>query len=274
MKAAQNRTRSGSRAESSIASIQAFSDSWDEEDDAEADYYDENDNIQNNSDDDEERAPLTGRTAVPTSSAAALQRQQRGNNNNATTPTSGGGGHATTSTASGAQDAVTRFSENHPRITRIGTLFFFRSSVASECNATYAPSGPMVFGGALDLCMPTLFNFHLFTEAYNHIDQYGSDFPAKILPICFLTILLGRLVFPPGKRGRFWGTLKYTFMAPFSRSRFRDVFIGDVLTSFVRPGQDILFALSYYITVMRGMISGEYGLSDSGAILESSWLLA
>mmetsp|Transcript_18 Transcript_18/g.96 ORF Transcript_18/g.96 Transcript_18/m.96 type:complete len:736 (-) Transcript_18:3050-5257(-) len=165
------------------------------------------------------------------------------------------------------------FREARPRITRIGSFFFFRSNTTSTHNAAYAPSGPSVVGAAIDLSMPTLFNFHLFIEAYNHIDEYGSETPAKILPLIFLSVLIVRTMFPPGRRGRFWSVMKYTFMAPFHHVRFRDAFMGDILTSLVRPLQDILFALSYYVTVIWGTASGNLSLSESGDALESSWLL-
>lgn len=167
-------------------------------------------------------------------------------------------------------DAVQRFRENHPRITRIGSFFFFRSSSTSTQNATYAPSGPSVFGAALDLSMPILFNFHLFIEAYNSSGTEGS---AKILPLIFLSVLIVRSFIPPSRRGRFWATMKLTAMAPFHRVRFRDAFVGDVLTSLVRPLQDVFFALSYYTTVIWGTFSGKYGLTESGIILERSWIL-
>lgn len=177
-------------------------------------------------------------------------------------------------TAETNDGAMDRFRENHPRITRMGSFFFFRSSNTSTQSAAYAPSGPSVVGAALDLSMPILFNFHLFIEAFNHFaDHGGSETQAKILPLIFLTVLMVRTSVPPGRRGRFWGTMKFTFMAPFHPSRFRDNFLGDVLTSLVRPLQDIVFALAYYVIVVYGTLTAKYGLSDSGRILESSHIL-
>lgn len=169
-------------------------------------------------------------------------------------------------------NAMHRFREARPRITRIGSFFFFRSNATSTQSAAYAPSGPSIVGAAIDLSIPTLFNFHLFIEAYNHIDQYGET-AAKILPLIFLSVLIVRTVIPPGRRGRFWSVMKFTFMAPFHKVLFRDAFVGDILTSLVRPLQDILFALSYYVTVILGTVSGNLTLSESGDTLESSWLL-
>lgn len=171
---------------------------------------------------------------------------------------------------------IQRWGENHPRLALLGTFFFFRSSGSSNnnTNAAYAPSGPAVFGAALDLSMPVLFNFHLFIEAFNHIQGAdGSETPAKILPLIFLSVLIVRTMIPPGRRFRFWGTMKFTFTAPFHTVRVRDEFIGDCLTSWVRPGQDLFFAFSYYCTVIYGTVTGKYGLTESGAMLEDSWTL-
>jgi hypothetical protein len=166
-----------------------------------------------------------------------------------------------------------RFRENHPQITRIGSFFFFRSSSTSTHNAAYAPSGPSVVGAALDLSMPVLINFHLFISAFNHLDTYETETPAKILPLIFLSVLIVRSVFPPGRRGRFWNTIRHTAGAPFHRRKLRDVYLGDVLTSLVRPIQDVVFALAYYFTVIWGTLTSKYGLSECGHVLETSWIL-
>mmetsp|Transcript_7401 Transcript_7401/g.21688 ORF Transcript_7401/g.21688 Transcript_7401/m.21688 type:complete len:758 (+) Transcript_7401:727-3000(+) len=169
-------------------------------------------------------------------------------------------------------NAMQRFRENHPQITRIGNFFFFRSSSTTTENAAYAPSGPSVFGAGLDMSMPILFNFHIFIEAYNHRATQGEA-TAKILPLIFLSVLIVRTSVPPSRRGRFWSTMKFTFTAPLHPVSCRDEYIGDVLTSLVRPCQDVFFALAYYVTVIYGMVSGNYGLDRSGQLLEESLLL-
>lgn len=168
---------------------------------------------------------------------------------------------------------VSDIREGQAQITRFGSLFFFRSSTTNTQNAVYAPSGPSVVGAALDLSMPILFNFHLFIQAWNHLGGEGSTTTAKILPMCFLTALTIRTFVPFGRRGRFWGTLKYTLTAPFQKSRFRDSFLGDVLTSLVRPLQDIAFCAAYYVSGLWGVLSSRYNLSESADMLESSWVL-
>ena len=231
--------------ESSLSSVQEFANSWDEGDEEEAAGSE-------HAEPDHDVLELGG--MFERESVDLINR-----------------GQSTVNTATEPTGPVQRFRENHPRITRFGSFFFFRSSTSSTQNAAYAPSGPMVVGAALDLSMPILFNFHLYIEAYNHIA--ASETAAKILPLIFLSVLIVRSMIPPGRRGRFWNTIRFTLMAPFYHSRFRDSFVGDVLTSLVRPLQDVLFALSYYVTVIVGTISGNYGLVESARILETSWLL-
>ncbi|OEU21334.1 hypothetical protein FRACYDRAFT_274437 [Fragilariopsis cylindrus CCMP1102] len=172
---------------------------------------------------------------------------------------------------------IQRWIENHPRLAYLWTFFFSRSSGSNNQATTYAPSAPSVFGASLDLSLPVLFNFHVFIVAFTHIQGQNKGFwvetPVKLLPICFLTVLLIRAVIPPSKRVRFWSTMKFTFTAPFHNVNVRDEFIGDCLTSWVRPGQDLLFALVYYAVVVWGALINGYSLTKCGELLEESWWL-
>ena len=249
------KTRSRSLSgDGSLSSVRDFANSWDDGDVEESERNTE----------DEERVPLHGTDTERN----AIDRTQSSDSNTDRSM------HAIRSSQLERPDRLDRFRENHPRITRIGSFFFFRSSSTSTQSAAYAPSGPSVVGAALDMSMPILFNFHLFIEAFNHYDAHGgSETPAKILPLIFLSVLLVRTTIPPGRRGRFWSTMSYTFTAPLHPSKFRDSFLGDVITSLVRPLQDVVFALAYYVIVIYGTITAKYGLSDSGRILESSHIL-
>lgn len=208
--------------DSSLSSIREFADSWDEE--RPASNEDNNNNnkceIENEEDilADDNLLDEEGNEMVPLKNSS-IEHQQL---SQPASPRANGGGavpfsnsadsdrsmHAVRSSISvptrHPYTRAERFRENHPQITRIGSFFFFRSSSTSVQNATYAPSGPSVVGAAMDLCMPTLFNFHLFIEAWNHLDAYETETPAKILPLIFLSVLIVRTVFPPGRRGRFW----------------------------------------------------------------------
>jgi len=89
--------------------------------------------------DDEEVGLTSGVASSPQSRASAA-----GDGNNALSP------------PSSSIDAPHAFREARPRITRIGSFFFFRSNATSTQNATYAPSGPSVVGAAIDLSMVVL----------------------------------------------------------------------------------------------------------------------
>lgn len=187
-------------------------------------------------------------------------------------PAPGSPGHANTN--GGIRARLRQWFERYPHLARLWSLFFNRSGGSNNANAAYAPSGPAVFGAALDLSMPVLFNFHVFILTFNHIqrpDYTGSDFYAKTLPIVFLAVLYARVVIPPARRLRFWGTMKFTFAAPFFRVGVRDEFIGECLTSWVRIGQDLVFATIYFFIVIWGTISRRYSLTESGEILAESW---
>jgi len=195
-------------------------------------------------------------------------------------PESPGTAPSTTATATTTSNGCIRgrlrhyIIEHHPQLAKLWTFFFNRSAGSSNANATYAPSGPAVFGAALDLSMPVLFNFHVFIMTFNHIQKptyVGSELPVNILPIGFLAVLYARTLIPPSRRARFWGTMKFTFAAPFHRVDVRDEFIGDCLTSWVRPAQDLWFATIYFFVIIGGTASGRYGITRTGEILAESW---
>lgn len=274
----RNRARSLSR-DSSLSSINEFINSWDD-DSSHRDEEDKYQDVEVSDGQEDLMAPLNviGRSIETASVMSArtnerVQSQQQQQQNNSAVDQTLNVVRSTSAITNQPHNQAERFRENHPQISRFGSFFFFRPSTSTTQNATYAPSGPSVVGAALDLSMPVLFNFHLFIEAYNHLDPNGSDTPAKILPLIFLSVLIVRTVFPPSRRGRFWSTIKFTATAPFHRSHFRDVYLGDVLTSLVRPLQDVTFALAYYVTVIWGTVTAKYNLSESGRMLEASWIL-
>ena len=331
----RSRARSLSH-DSSLSSIHEFVNNWEDDDELDAttttdsvhrtapsqhrptDLYSrprDNQEEDDDDDDDDERLmiPLTsstdaGDTTTRTAAAATTNQNHVITNtmstglssSHMTSDLSNNNNNNSSNNSHSNHTRVERFRDNHPNVTRIGSFFFFRSSTSSTHNAAYAPSGPSVVGAAIDLSMPVLFNFHLFIEAWNHMDTFGTtttsdddvdrqqgsssesdnstgnhggDASVKILPLIFLSVLIVRTFFPPGRRGRFWSTMKITACAPFHHSRFRDCYIGDVLTSLVRPFQDVVFALAYYVTVIWGSITSKYNLSESGQILERSWVL-
>lgn len=146
------------------------------------------------------------------------------------------------------------------------------STLARETNE-YAPSGPIVASAALDLCMPVFLNFHMFM-IFTHADNSDdSQIPPQVLIIIFLSILILRSFVPFGRRKRFWGTVHSAVAAPFYGVTFRDEVIGEVATSMVRPLQDILFALFYYVVSWYGIFSGTSELESTGTNLETNTML-
>lgn len=94
-----------------------------------------------------------------------------------------------------------RWTQKHPGLVKLWTFFFFRPGTTTNVDA-YAPSGPSVFGASLDLSMPILFNFHIFIEAFNHIQGPNDSSVVKFLPISFLTVLIVRTFLPFSPRFR------------------------------------------------------------------------
>eukprot|EP00984_Skeletonema_dohrnii_P013965 scaffold5849_cov120-Skeletonema_dohrnii-CCMP3373.AAC.2 len=111
------------------------------------------------------------------------------------------------------------------------------------------------FGGALQLFTP-------------------PEVPPKVLPLIFLSGVLVRTQFPRRQRVRFYKTiLQGTILAPFKPVRFRDAFVGDIVTSLVRPIVDVVFTVTYYGAAVYGFCSRKYDLNETGYIVSESSLL-
>ena len=164
-------------------------------------------------------------------------------------------------------------------------------------DAEYAPSGPSVLGAALDLSLPVLFNFHMFCVLMkDHYkkeaeEQMGVEVPSDekidvkedeshftppqlpptVLPLIFLSSALVRSQIPRKQRQRFFRTiLQGTALAIFKPVRFRDAFVGDCITSLVRPIVDVVFAFTYYCAAVYGFVSQTYGLEETRSIVSNS----
>ena len=129
---------------------------------------------------------------------------------------------------------------------------------ASEATTTAAAAvndSDDTFGGALQLFTP-------------------PEVPPKVLPLIFLSGVLVRTQFPRRQRVRFYKTiLQGTILAPFKPVRFRDAFVGDIVTSLVRPIVDVVFTVTYYGSAVYGFCSRKYDLNETGYIVSESSLL-
>ena len=244
----------------------------------------------------------------------SLRRRRAGNTSAASDvpSTPAKDGDATQPAPAGSSSKNARFKKLLRVARRLGLHQFIRSKPL-ENEMTYAPSGPSVAGAAVDLCLPVLFNFHMFfllsqqraadiaaavaeaatdasaksaanEDADDDDDKAPKDTDAadiaqpdglnpRVLPLIFLSVLFIRAAFPPKARRRFWGTIKFTICAPFYAVYFRDAFIGDTFTSLVRPIQDLVYCLFYYSVSVWAMFSSTSSLDEAGDILKNSWVL-
>jgi len=129
------------------------------------------------------------------------------------------------------------------------------TSEATAAVAAAVNDSDDTFGGALQLFTP-------------------PEVPPKVLPLIFLSGVLVRTQFPRRQRVRFYKTiLQGTILAPFKPVRFRDAFVGDIVTSLVRPIVDVVFTVTYYGAAVYGFCSRKYDLNETGYIVSESSLL-
>lgn len=147
------------------------------------------------------------------------------------------------------------------------------------------PSVVSVAGAALDSLLLILVSLFFFTlssaEGGMYVDGMASFETLKFIalvaaPLFPILLFIGGAVaitLPWEKRKDFWVVLSYTIGAPFSNVTFRDGFIGDILTSSVRPMQDTAFTVFYLLSGLQGWWSQSYELDDADLPLEKNWLL-
>jgi len=98
------------------------------------------------------------------SQAGESLRRRRGGNvasDAASTPAKSSSDDGTQPAPTGSSSKNVRFKKLLRVARRLGLHQFIRSKPL-ENEMTYAPSGPSVAGAAVDLCLPVLFNFHMF----------------------------------------------------------------------------------------------------------------
>jgi hypothetical protein len=147
------------------------------------------------------------------------------------------------------------------------------------------PSVVSVAGAALDSLLLILVSLFFFTlssaEGGRYVDGMSTYETFKFIalvaaPVFPILLFIGGAVaitLPWEKRKDFWVVLSYTIGAPFRNVTFRDGFIGDILTSSVRPMQDTAFTVFYLLSGLQGWWSQSYELDDADLPLEKNWLL-
>ena len=148
------------------------------------------------------------------------------------------------------------------------------------------PSASSICSAALDLLLLIMICLFLFTlssaEGGRFIDgvpdnsnplQSMASVAAPIFPLLLFLATLTLTLLPWKRRRFFWIVLSYTIGAPFYNVTFRDGFLGDILTSSVRPLQDLCFTSFYLLSGLQGWWTRSYSIDDAATPIEHSWIL-
>ena len=160
------------------------------------------------------------------------------------------------------------------------------------------PSSSYVAGVALDLLSSTLISLFLFTlssaEGGTYIDGLNDPnadttnffskswskmamatarLAAPVFPLLLFLYSSLRCALPWGRRKTFWAVVSRTPWAPYKDVTFRDGFIGDILTSTVRPLQDLAFTTFYILSGLQGWWTASYSIDEAAGPVERSWVV-
>jgi hypothetical protein len=73
-----------------------------------------------------------------------------------------------------------------------------------------------------------------------------SGVPHEAYPLILFIAFVLWLVFPWSRRRGVWITIRNTALAPLFDVKFRDTFVGDVLTSVVKVLTDLVYTFCFY----------------------------
>ena len=96
---------------------------------------------------------------------------------------------------------------------------------------------------------------------------------APVFPLLLFLYSTLRTVLPWRRRRTFWMVVSRTPWAPYKDVTFRDGFIGDILTSTVRPLQDIAFTTFYILSGLQGWWTASYSIDEAAGPVERSWVV-
>ena len=161
-----------------------------------------------------------------------------------------------------------------------------------------SPSSSYVAGVALDLLSSTLISLFLFTlssaEGGTYIDGLNDPnadaanffskswskmamatarLAAPVFPLLLFLYSALRCALPWRRRRTFWAVVSRTPWAPYKDVTFRDGFIGDILTSTVRPLQDLAFTTFYILSGLQGWWTASYSIDEAAGPVERSWVV-
>jgi hypothetical protein len=148
------------------------------------------------------------------------------------------------------------------------------------------PSPARIANAALDSLLLILISLFLFTlssaEGGRYVDGMAKLHTFKFIAlvaaptfplVLFFAACLATVIPWTNHRRSQWTILSYTIGAPMYHVTFRDGFIGDIITSSVRPLQDVAFTVFYLVSGLNGWWKQSYDLDAADLPLESNWLL-
>lgn len=147
------------------------------------------------------------------------------------------------------------------------------------------PSAERIAVIAVDSLILILLSLFLFTlssaEGGTYVDgmsristfKFVALIAAPIFPLLLFIGFAIYIVLPWKRRKGFWQIISFTIGAPAYHVTFRDGFIGDIITSSVRPMQDTAFTLFYIFSGLRGWWKQAYDLDAADQPLEKNWIL-
>lgn len=143
-----------------------------------------------------------------------------------------------------------------------------------EDTSLRVPSPWLVLSAALDLLVWILVALVLYTvtavhavlsdDSKNNLGRWLSRVAAPTFPLLLFVVVVVRIAVHRRRSARpILQIVSFTLSAPFLEVTFRDGMIGDVLTSVVRPMQDIAFTVFYILFGLRGWYSNSYFFPDA-----------
>ncbi|KAL7455968.1 hypothetical protein ACHAWC_010237 [Mediolabrus comicus] len=106
--------------------------------------------------------------------------------------------------------------------------------------------------------------------------KFFARIAAPLFPITLFIMSLGLLIIPWRKRKTVWTIVSLTLGAPFYEVTFRDGFIGDILTSTVRPLQDLAYTIVFLFLGLQAFWddrSYNNTVLEDVPSIERSWIL-
>jgi hypothetical protein len=73
-----------------------------------------------------------------------------------------------------------------------------------------------------------------------------SWIPPHVYPLLLFIYFILWSFLPWSRRRGLWVTVKDTMIAPFAESKFRETFVGDVMTSVVKVMTDVVYTLCFF----------------------------